>query len=98
MLVEFDVPTIRPHTSVPGDLRAQSVKILVFLPSPIVTYCDLSILLHYFEVNSINSSKMIGDFPKVVNFNQLFSNSIGSFVTSIVLSPYSLSHTLYIIE
>ena len=36
---------------------------------------------------SINSSKTVGDFPAVSNFNRLFLNSTGSFVTNCWFSP-----------
>ena len=35
----------------------------------------------------LNSSKMMGNFPGVLNFNRFFSNSIGSSVTNGRFSP-----------
>ena len=45
------------------------------------------VFLYEVGVYSINSSKTIGNFPKVLNFNMLFSNSTCSPVTTIRLSP-----------
>jgi hypothetical protein len=41
--------------------------------------------------HSIYTFKMMGKFPKLLNFNQLFSSSIGSFCNLQASSPYSLA-------
>jgi hypothetical protein len=63
------------------DFWAYLVKTLVFQVQP-VTCCNLSVSFHEFEVHFIDSFEMIGNFPKVSNFNWLFLNSICSYVTS----------------
>ncbi len=50
---------------------------------------------HSFEVYSIiDFSKMIGDSLKVSNFNRLFLNSVGPFVTNSRFSPSGVSKDL----
>ena len=52
------------------------------------TVIDLIVVFLYeVGVYSINSSEAIGNFPKVLNFNKLSSNSTRLYVTSIRLSP-----------
>ena len=64
-----------------------------------VTCCDLSDFFNRFEVYSIDSSKMMGNFPEVLNFNHLFSQTQPvQYVTSSHFSPsLKWSRLLYVI-
>ena len=59
-----------------------NIILICFLVQP-TTCCDLSGFLYYFEAYLINSSKMMGNFSEVLNFNWYFSNSTGSFVATL---------------
>jgi hypothetical protein len=49
------------------------------LKSNQVSCCDLSVSLYRFDVCSIDSSKMIGNFHEVMNFSRLFFCKHSSF-------------------
>jgi len=69
------------NTSVWGDFWTKSVKILVFL-SPTGYHCHLPVYLHQFEVDLMDSSKEIGNFPEIYNFNWLFLKLTHFIITS----------------
>ena len=73
-------------SSVPGEFWAEPVEILmVASPTGYMLTSSGFPLLKW--IYSIDSSKMTGDFPAVLNFTGYFSNSTGSSVTNCRFSP-----------
>ena len=61
-----------PHDQHPGRFFEHNRSKYQCFQVQSVTCCDLSVFLHWFEVHSIDSSKMISKFHEVLNFNHLF--------------------------
>ena len=74
--------------------RVEPAKILLTLSPASYMFDICRFCFHSFEVYSIDSSKMVGNSPEVLNFNLYFSISTGSSVTNHWFSPSPASQLM----